>query len=52
MLIFIWSFATLAATWILALFIDSQAALAGAIVMTVAVLGVLAIYWVLSWTQH
>lgn len=41
-----------AATWVMALQIDSQAAIAGAVVMTFSVLGVLIIYWVLTLTQR
>lgn len=41
-------FALLASTWILALFIDSQASIASAVVMTLATLGVLVIYLTLN----
>lgn len=51
MIVLLWAVATIGATWILALFSDSQAAIAGAIVMTFAVLGVLAIYWLLNRAQ-
>ena len=47
----VFGFALMASTWILALFSDSQAAIGGAIVMTVAVLGVLAVYWAINRTQ-
>lgn len=51
MLLLLWGVVVIGANWILALFSDSQAAIAGAIVMTFAVLGVLAIYWLLNRAQ-
>lgn len=49
--ILLWGGTTIAATWILACFIGTQAAIAGAILMTFAVLGALTIYWVLNRAQ-
>ena len=41
-------FALLATTWILAWHIGTQAAIAGAVVMTVAAVGILVIYFTLK----
>lgn len=51
MVITLSAFALLASTWILALFIDSQASIASAVVMTLATLGVLIIYSILVRSQ-
>lgn len=45
-------FAAIATTWIIALQTGSQAVIAGAVVMTFSVLGVLIIYWALTLTQR
>lgn len=45
MLVLLWCVATLGATWIIAYFIGTQAAIAGTIVMTVAAIGVVIIFW-------
>jgi len=42
-------FALLATTWIMAGYIGTQAAIAGAVVMTVAAVGVLVIHLILIW---
>lgn len=47
MLVLLWGVATIGMTWTLAWHIGSQAAIAGSIVMTVAVVGVLTIYSIL-----
>ncbi|WP_162050283.1 hypothetical protein [Fluviibacter phosphoraccumulans] len=44
-------FALLVSFWILALYLGSQAAIAGAVVMTLACLGVLVIYSILVRSQ-
>lgn len=51
MLLLLLGVAILGSTWIFAWHIGSQAAIAGAIVMTFAILGVLAIYWGLNRAQ-
>jgi hypothetical protein len=51
MLLHLWGVATLGATWIIAYFIGTQAAMAGAVVMTFALLGVAIIYWILERPQ-
>lgn len=45
------STAVIATTWILACFIGTQAAIAGAIVMTVACVGAVGIYLILRMTE-
>lgn len=47
----LWGVAIIGATWIIAFFIDSQAAIAGAVVMTFAMLGVLSIYSILRMNE-
>lgn len=47
MLILIFGVATIAATWIMAGYLSTQAAITGAVVMTLAVVGVLTIYFFL-----
>ena len=51
MLIILWGVAVLGSTWIIAWHISTQAAIAGAAVMTFAVLGVLAVYSILRMTE-
>lgn len=50
-MIAIWSLALCACLWIVAWELDTQAAIAGAVIITLAILGVLAIYWVLNRAQ-
>lgn len=46
--ILLWGGTTIAATWIIAWRIGTQAATAGAVVMTVAAVGILVIYFTLK----
>lgn len=48
----LWICSTVGATWILAWHLGTQAAIAGAIVMTFAVLGVLIIFWALNRSKN
>lgn len=48
--ILLWGGTTIAATWIIAWRIGTQAAIAGAVTMTIVLLGVLVIY--LTLTSH
>lgn len=47
-MIAIWSLALCGCIWVLAWHLGTQAAIAGALVMTLAIFGVLAIYLILS----
>ena len=51
MLMILWGVADIGSTWIIAFFIGTQEAIAGAVVMTFAVLGVLIIYWFLDYPE-
>lgn len=51
MTVLLWGVATIGATWIIAFFIDSQTAIAGAVLMTLACLGVLFIYSILRMNE-
>lgn len=52
MLLLLWGVVVIGATWILAWHLGTQAAIAGAIVITVAVLGVLIIFWALNRSKN
>lgn len=46
-MISLWAFALCASTWVMALHFGSQAAIASAVVLTIVMVGVLAIYLIL-----
>lgn len=51
MLVLLWGCSTILATWILAWHLGTHAAIGGSVVMTVAVLVVMAVYWILDRVQ-